>query len=643
MRVILSIVAIFFTQLGLIAQQCGTQGNESVYGSNDVWIGYVYKNKNLNNYQGYVTESLNFDQNFGGTTTSYNTNGCAVNTGNFSVRYRLAKSFAYGSYQFTVGGDDGYRLSLDGGSTWVINNWNGNTYTTSTYTTTLSGNVNMVLEYQNGNGTKRVSFNVTAICSASGNTSVYGTNNVWIGYVYDGTNFQTYVGSVTEGNTSSLNFDQNFGGDNVSYATSGCVIQTETFSVRYRLNKTFAPGTYQFTVGGDDGYRLSFDGGATWAINNWGDHSYSTTTITQALSGSVNMVLEYYENGANNRISISMVELCVPTGNPSEYGLNNTWRGYVYDGNNFETYVGFITEGTSASPDFDQDFGGNEVTYNTSSCGIHTETFSIRYRLRKTFQDGNYIFTVGGDDGFRLSLDGGATWIINRWVLQTYTTVTTNAIPLNGTYNMVLEYYENTGVNRVSFAMQTLTILPGQLDFFNAQESGSLNRLTWKPAAENGIRYFEVQKSKNGTDFESAGIVEVNNSQSNNGFEFNDTEPGAGITYYRLRIVDQYNAESFSKVINLRRKDNTNSIKLYPTEVTGNSVFLKSSVNLANAHISIHDLYGKTISVQKLGAVKANQEVSVPINTGIMHRGIYTVRLSDVNVDKSFTSRIMVP
>lgn len=644
MRVIIFIVAIIFTQLSLVAQPCGTQGNESVYGSNDVWIGYVYKNKNLNNYQGYVTENLNFNQNFGGSATSYNTNGCAVNTGNFSVRYRLAKSFAYGSYKFTVGGDDGYRLSLDGGSTWVINNWNnGNTYATSSYTVTLSGNVNMVLEYQNSNGTKRISFSVETICAASGNTNIYGTNNVWIGYVYDGTNFQTYLGSVTEGNPSSLNFDQNFGGDNVFYATSGCPIQTETFSVRYRLNKTFAQGTYQFTVGGDDGYRLSFDGGVTWAINNWSDHSYSTTTITQVLNGNVNMVLEYYENGSSNRISISMVEICVPTGSPSEYGSDNIWRGYVFDGTNFNSYVGMVTEGTSTSPDFDQNFGGNEVTYSTNSCGIYTETFSIRYRLRKTFGDGNYIFTVGGDDGFRLSLDGGATWVIDRWVLQTYTTVTTSAIPLNGTYDMVLEYYENTGLNRVSFAMQTLMILPVTLDFFNAQELESSNRLSWKPSIENGVRFFEVQKSKNGTEFETAGIVYVNTGQWANGFEFNDTGLSSGITYYRLRIVDQYNAESFSKVVNIRRKENNNSIKLYPTEVTGNKVFLKSREHLTNAYITIHDLYGRTMSVQNLGTVKANQEVSVAINIRTMPRGIYTVRLSAATTDQVFTSRIMIP
>ena len=61
-----------------------------------------------------------------------------------------------------------------------------------------------------------------------------------------------------------------------------------------------------FDVGADDGYRLSLDGGSTWVINNWGDHSYTLPAIYSAtLNGTYNMVLEYYENGGQNRISMN--------------------------------------------------------------------------------------------------------------------------------------------------------------------------------------------------------------------------------------------------------------------------------------------------------------------------------------------------
>ncbi|MBS1655251.1 MAG: hypothetical protein JSU05_10435, partial [Bacteroidetes bacterium] len=152
-------------------------------------------------------------------------------------------------------------------------------------------------------------------CNPQGDEVTYGTNNIWIGYVYDNMNLTSYKGSVTEGTTSNPDFDESFGGSNTTYNTNGCSVQTETFSVRYKLTKTFTSGNYDITVGGDDGYRLSLDGGATWVINKWVDQSYASTTYTAALNGTYNMVLEYYENGGDNRISISIGTSCTGTEN----------------------------------------------------------------------------------------------------------------------------------------------------------------------------------------------------------------------------------------------------------------------------------------------------------------------------------------
>src|ERR1700743_3836686 len=97
------------------AQACATaQGDQNAYGSNNVWIGYVYTGQRFNNYMGYVNEGAaanpNFDESFGGSTVTYNTNGCSITTDNFSVIYKLSQALT-GNYTITVGGDDGYQLS----------------------------------------------------------------------------------------------------------------------------------------------------------------------------------------------------------------------------------------------------------------------------------------------------------------------------------------------------------------------------------------------------------------------------------------------------------------------------------------------------------------------------------------------------
>ncbi|GGA89222.1 T9SS type A sorting domain-containing protein [Puia dinghuensis] len=305
----------------LTAQACSTaQGNQTTYGTGNVWIGYVYTGMNFNNYQGYVNEgsasSPNFDENFNGGNggATYNTNGCSITTLQFSVRYKLTQSFT-GNYTITVGGDDGYRLSLDGGATWVINNWADHAYTTTSYSVALNGSTNFVLEFYQDGGADRVTFNITANCTGTGDPTVYGTGNVWNGYLYQGMNFNLYKGEVNEGLASNPAFDESFGnpgGTAVIYNTNSCTITTQQFSARYRLTQNLANGNYVFTVGGDDGYRLSLDGGATWVINNWADHAYTVSSYTTPLSGTYNMVLEYYQDGGLDRVSFAQAFSTLP-------------------------------------------------------------------------------------------------------------------------------------------------------------------------------------------------------------------------------------------------------------------------------------------------------------------------------------------
>lgn len=460
-------------------------------------------------------------------------------------------------------------------------------------------------------------------CTPTGNQNTYGTNNVWIGYVYDNSNLTTYRGYVTEGSSSNPNFDQSFGGDNVTYNTTSCSVQTETFSVRYRLRKNFSNGTYTFVVGGDDGYRLSLDGGSTWVINNWTDHSYTTSTYTTTLNGNYDMVLEFYENGGSNRVSFSLAAVCSGTENTAVYGTNNVWYGYIYDGINFDAYKGRVTEGISANPNFDENFGGSNTTYATSACGVQTETFSARYRLTKTFAAGTYMFTVGGDDGYRLSLDGGATWFINNWNLQSYTT-TASSTSLNGTYNMVLEYYENSGDNRVSFNLQTLSILPVSLEAFTATEKNKTVDLNWNISDASNPDIFEIERSANGSTFTAIQKLQGNINQT--AYTYTDRYAVNGVNYYRLKITDLTGVITYSKIVSVQISGSSTQqlISIYPTVVTSNYFSIASNKTLNKAEIIIADFSGRIIKKQQVDNAMAGSTIKVSTDN-IHGKGIYLV------------------
>lgn len=486
------------------------------------------------------------------------------------------------------------------------------------------------LSYSQGNGR----------CTPKGDQTTYGTNNVWIGYVYDKSDFTTYHGYVTEGSSSSPDFDQNFGGKNVNYSTNGCTVKTETFSVRYKLRKTFSSGSYRFTVGGDDGYRLSLDGGSTWVINGWTDQSYTERTAMVSLDGNYNLVLEYYENSDANRISFSVEQVCGTADDTNIYGSNNIWNGYVYEGRNFQIYKGMVHEGSALNPDFDQSFGGSNVSYATSSCPVQTENFSVRYRLSKDFAAGSYEFTVGADDGYRLSIDGGATWIINKWTDHSYSTTKYSA-SLSGSQNLVLEYYENGGNNRVSFSMRTLMILPVTLQSFTARERSESVELNWSLSQDSNPDKFVIEKSNDGISFSPIG----NNPSKENGstqYRFIDPTPFEGLAYYRLKITDQNGMVTYSFAISVRNVNSTpNKVSVFPTIVTGNSFSIKSKTNIRNAEITISGINGKVMSKQKIGNISAEQPFPVSLGNSSLGKGIYLVSISGGDYAYS-TSKIII-
>jgi hypothetical protein len=154
-------------------------GDQVTYGASS-WIGYVYANTDGGNppgnaftttYRGYVTQTENFNYDLGNGSIS-GPNLCGTYDTNFAVRYKMTRNLPAGCYTFTVGGDDGYRLSLDGGATFVINNWDNHAFEQTTYSTYLSGNVNFVLEYFETGGQSRVQFSSTSTVLS---TPVIGT------------------------------------------------------------------------------------------------------------------------------------------------------------------------------------------------------------------------------------------------------------------------------------------------------------------------------------------------------------------------------------------------------------------------------------------------------------------------------------
>ncbi len=492
LRIILAIVGVLIGLNGFA--QCGSaQGDEITFGTGN-WIGYFYDGANnftSGNYQGYNTEAEIFNQTFCGNNCAYAINGCSVTTETFTVRYKMNKNFSNAIYRFTIGGDDGIRLSVDNGATYLINGYINQAYTTYNGVAHLNGSSNLILDYFENSGNNRVSFSYTNMGDSYGGM-VSASQNICGSGTIDPAAFTSTEPAMFTSGTVTYQWQQsndNSVWTNVSGATS----------VTYDIPSGFPAGVTRYYR------RMATNGAALTAYSN-----------TLSIVSSSN-------TGAGDQVS---------------YG-SGSWIGYVYDGaNNFTSnYKGELFE----TEIFDESFGGSNTTTSTTGCDFQTETFSVRFKMRKNFSCGDYTFTIGADDGVRLSIDGGATWLVNDYSNHGYRTLSSPPTSItDGTYELVIEYYEAGGGNRVTFDYSVVSCtLPVTWYSFEGVAKSGYNELEWKTATEENNEGFSVERSADGMLFEEIGWVNGNGTTTDQkSYLFEDTNALEGNNYYRLKQID---------------------------------------------------------------------------------------------------------
>lgn len=116
-----------------------------------------------------------------------------------------------------------------------------------------------------------------------------------------------YIGQTTENN---VQFDNFWGTGTVAFDRASDIELTSSRTI------TLSEGTYVFTVGSDDGFRLYIDG--QLVMQDWVDHSYETKSYTATLTeGQHQFRLDFYENAGNARFSFEYQEQTTSTPTPT--------------------------------------------------------------------------------------------------------------------------------------------------------------------------------------------------------------------------------------------------------------------------------------------------------------------------------------
>jgi gliding motility-associated-like protein len=249
-----------------------------------------------------------------------------------------------------------------------------------------------------------------------------------------------------------------------------------------------------------------------WGINRWVAHAYTwTATSSQILNTPALIAQQNFFAKANHK----------------GYFIKNNLGfdiNYTLNGSKMPGPLNILHDGTSFS------------------CGEgYSVNYSVRFLRKQFFNPGKYRIDIAADDGIRLSIDGGQTWLLNAFIEQSYSdsyTSTNTAFPggvcLSGEVKLVVEYFQRpvdarvtvnfTLLSEIAPALNNLTICEGENATFQAGNFLSGGSYQW-----------EYTDSGSGSFTNAANLPPFSGTQSNQLF-ISPVSDNLNNTIFRCRI-----------------------------------------------------------------------------------------------------------
>jgi len=209
-----------------------------------------------------------------------------------------------------------------------------------------------------------------------------------------------------------------------------------------------------------------------------------------------------------------------------------------------------------------------------------------------TYSHGHFVGTVvgsppGDPESYLIWSSDGANW--NSYPLNGSTMIT-STIAAGDTFRM-------EGINNYEIIANfsgSGTPLPVTLLDFNAvPQNNSSVLLTWQTTLEQNSRDFVIQRSTDGSHFDSIGVVAAaGNSSATLDYRFTDGSPSQGYDYYRLLLTDldgSYQASAVKRVLIER----SSTISVYPNPAQ-DQLTIQSTATLAGA-VTVYDEQGGVV------------------------------------------------
>jgi glucose/arabinose dehydrogenase/PKD repeat protein len=351
-----------------------------------------------------LDETLDFDWDDGSPAS-----GIAADR--FVARWTKTVALSPGVYRFTGVRDDGIRAYID--DVPIVDQWTPGNAEYSVDRVVLGGPHELRVEYFEAGGGARAEFTYDRVGEAVPPGGAYAAE------YFDNRDLQ---GAPVHSRPDDV-IDFDWGG-----GAPADGVPADHFSARWTKAATVSEdGTYKFTVTSDDGVRLFVDGQKV--LDKWLLQGRTTYTVTRPLTqGDHQIVLEYFEAGGDAVAKLDYERTAEPPPPVEPFAAE------YFD--NADLSGDPVVTRTDDAIDFDWGEGA-------PSFALPFNLFSARWTRTKGYAAGTYRFSVTGDDGIRVLVDGVP--IIDGWFYQSPTTYTADVQLSEGQHTVVVEYFEHTG------------------------------------------------------------------------------------------------------------------------------------------------------------------------------------------------------
>lgn len=177
--------------------------------------------------------------------------------------------------------------------------------------------------------------------------------------------------------------------------------------------------------------------------------------------------------------------------------------------------------------------------------------------------------------------------------------------------------------------------LPVELTHFAAEAQRGGVLLTWQTASETNNQGFDIQRSKDGINWEKIGYQQgAGNSTTTQDYRHNDTQPLSGINYYRLKQIDVEGDFIYSDVVSVSYGDKGFAVFPVPAK---DEITLQLESPQTTIGVRIINVIGEVIHAQELHLSEGVNQVTLDISD--YTKGVYFLTIDNGN--KNGTQRFV--